>query len=261
MLLTWIAAAPADAQQPPPAKPKPSSPTQPKPTPGKPRPPRQYRGFISVGGGVQSPASSWSDTVSYTANAETATTTVDYGSKVAPMFDVGAGYRFWKTTGIAVGFSRSSVKSNAQTESEIPHPFFDNQSRQVSGEATGLERTESAVHAQFFWVREHRKWRTRVLGGVTYFSVDQDLVERVNVIETYPFDTAEFRNADTESSSGSGVGFNIGLDVSWMLTRQFGVGGGARFTRGSVDLNSSSGRSVSTDAGGVQGVAGIRFAF
>ena len=261
LLLVSLAAAPLEAQQQPPVKPQPPSPTIPKPAPGKPRPPRQYRGFIAVGAGVQAPASGWSDTVTYQVNVETATTEVDYKTKVAPMFDVGAGWRFSKAIGLAAGFSRSSVKSTAQTESDIPHPFFDQQPRHVSGEVGDIERVETAAHVQLFWVREHRKWRTRVLGGVTFFTVDQDLVTRVQVDETYPYDTAEFRSADVEQASGSGTGFNIGVDVSWMMTRQFGFGGAARYTRGSLDLNAPGGRSVSTDAGGAQGTAGIRIAF
>ena len=261
LLLAGFVAVPAGAQQKPPQKPQPPSPTQQKPAPGKPRPPRQYRGFVAVGAGIQAPLGGWSQSLSYTVNVETATTEVDYASKAAPMFDIGGGWRLWKATGIAMGFSRMTMNSTAQTESEMPHPLFDEQPRHVEGEADDIERVETAVHAQLFWVREHRKWRTRVLGGVTYFSVDQDLVTRVHLLENYPFDTAEFHRVDTERASGTGIGFNIGVDLAWMMTRQFGFGGAARFTYGRIDLNSPSGRSVSTDAGGAQGSAGIRIAF
>ena len=260
LLLTACVATPVAAQQSAPQKPQPPSTTQKKPVPGKPRPPRQYRGFIAAGAGIQA-IDGWSDSLSYPVNAETATTEVEYSSTRGPLFDVGAGWRFWKTTGIAVGFSRMSLNSTAQTVSEVPHPFFDQQPRHVEGEAGDIERVETAVHAQLFWVRDRGKWRTRVLGGATYFSVDQDLVTRVYTTESYPFDTAEFHRVDTERASGSGVGVNIGVDVAWMMTRAFGFGGGGRFTYGTVDLNSPSGRSVSTDAGGAQGTAGIRIAF
>jgi hypothetical protein len=39
------------------------------------------------------------------------------------------------------------------------------------------------------------------------------------------------------------------------------LGGAIRYTRGSVDLDVSGNRNVSTDAGGAQAVAGVRFAF
>jgi hypothetical protein len=241
-------------------KPKPS-PTQPKPSPLKPKVPRQYRGFISINGGIQSTTSALSDRFTYDTNAETATTSVVYGSEGAPLLDVGAGWRFWKTTGIAIGLSYSSGKSSAQTESEIPHPFFDDRHRLVSGAAESLHRIETDVHVQLFWLKEHREWRTRVLGGLTYFTVKQDVVTSINVLETYPYDTAEFRSASRQRLTGSGAGFNVGVDVSWMFTRQFGWGGAVRYTHGTTDLNVTGGRSVSTDAGGAQAVTGIRIAF
>ena len=260
LLCVTLAALPAHAQQTPPVKPKPS-PTQPKPSPLKPKVPRVYRGFIAINGGIQSPTSSLSDQFTYEVNAETATTSVEYGSSAAPMLDVGAGWRFWKTTGIAIGLSYSSGKSSAQTESAIPHPFFDDQHRQVSGTAENLHRMETDVHVQLFWQREHRKWRTRVLGGLTYFTVKQDVVTSINVLETYPFDTAEFGSASRKRVTGSGAGFNVGVDVSWMFTPRLGLGGAVRYVHGTTDLNVTGGRSVSTDAGGIQAAAGVRIAF
>ena len=262
ILLLTLTVSPSLAQQKPPAQtPPPRSPTMPKPAPQKPKVPRQYRGFIALGGGIQAAAGGFSDDFTYEANAETGTASIEYEGKAAPMFDVAGGWRFWKTGGFAVGFTRSSSSSTAQVAAEVPHPFFDDRDRHVEGEAGDLARTEMATHVQLFWVREHRKWRTRVLGGVTYFNVEQDVVTAVNVTETYPYDTAEFRSTTTARGSGTGLGFNAGVDVAWMYRPRFGFGGAIRYTRGSVDLDVTGGRSVSTDAGGAQASAGIRIAF
>lgn len=261
-LVAVLLATPAAARQtPPPAKPQPPAPTTKKPAPTKPRPPRQYRAFIALGGGIQAPAGGWSDQLSFEAHAETGSADIDYASKAAPTLDVGFGYRFWKKTGIAVGLTRSAVSSSVHVEADMPHPFFDDADRHVAGDAGDIGREETAVHLQLFWVREHRKWRTRVLGGFTYFNVKQDLVTEVDVVETYPYDTAEFSGVTTERASGSGPGFNVGVDIAWMMTREFGFGGAVRYTRGRVDLNGSGSSNVSTDAGGAQAVAGVRIAF
>ena len=262
LTLVALAAAPAMAQQKPPAQtPPPRSPTMPKPAPQKPKVPKVYRWFLALGGGAQMATSEFADSFSFDANAETGSASVDYASKAAPMFDVTVGRKLWKTGGIAVGVSRSSFTGTAQVDADVPHPFFDDQDREVSGEADDMGRTEFSAHAQLFWVREHRKWRTRVLGGLTYFDVEQDVVTAVHVIETYPYDTAEFGSVTSSRGSGSAFGFNVGLDVAWMQTPQFGWGGAVRYTRGSVDLNVTGGRNVSTDAGGAQAVAGVRIAF
>lgn len=261
MLLVGLLATPAAAQQKPPAKPQPPTPTTQKPGLVKPKQPKQYRGFISAGAGALAAGSGLSDRFTFDLNAETGTASVEYDSKTAPLLDVGGGWRFWKKSGVAVAFSRSSVESVAQTNSEIPHPFFDDRDRLVSGEAGNIGRVETAAHLQLFWLREYRRWRTRVLGGVSYFNVRQDVITRINVLETYPYDTAEFRSATRERATGSGPGFNAAVDLGWMFTPQFGWGAAVRFARGSVDLNVSGGRNVSTDAGGVQAVAGVRIAF
>jgi hypothetical protein len=262
VLVSFAAAAPAMAQQKPPAQtPPPRSPTMPKPAPQKPKIPRQYRWFLALGGGVQLATSDLADNFTFESNAETGTADVEYASKAAPTIDIAIGRRLWKTGGIAAGFSRSSFSATAHVDADVPHPFFDNQDREVSGDVPDVGRTEMAAHVQLFWMREHRKWRTRVLGGITYFNVEQDVVTAVNVNETYPYDTAEFRSGTTASASGTGLGFNAGVDVAWMQTPQFGWGAAVRFTRGSVDLDVTGGRNVSTDAGGAQAVAGIRIAF
>ena len=260
-LLLTLAVSPAFAQKPPASTPPPRSPTLPKPAPQKPKVPKQYRGFIAIGGGVQAAGSALSDTFTFETNAETGSASVDYGTKPGPMFDVAVGWRFWKSGGFAVGLSRTSSSDSAEVAAEIPHPFFDDSDRHVEGEADDIGRTEIGAHVQVFWLREHRKWRTRVLGGLTYFNVEQDVVTSVTVIETYPYDVAEFEGVKTARGSGSGLGFNAGIDVAWMQTPQFGWGVAVRYTRGKVDLNVSEGRNVSTDAGGAQAVAGVRIAF
>lgn len=216
---------------------------------------------MALGGGIQATSSELSDQFTFDANAETGSTSVEYAAKAAPMLDVAVGRRFWKTGGFAAGFSYASTDGAAQIEADVPHPFFDDQDRHVSGEATGLGRTEMSTHVQVFWARGQRKWRTRVLGGLTYFNVRQDVVTQVNVTETYPYDTAEFRSVRTEEGSGSGIGFNAGVDVAWMQTPQFGWGGAVRYARGTVDLNVTEERNVSTDAGGVQAAVGVRISF
>jgi hypothetical protein len=259
-LMLILLAAPAMAQQKP-QTPPPRSPTMPKLSPQKPKVPKPIRWFVALSGGVQIAASELSDTFTFEAHQETGNASVEYAAMAAPMIDVAIGRRFWKTGGLAVGFSRSSYKGSARVDAEVPHPFFDDMHRQVSGDTGDLERTEMGTHVQLFWVREHKKWRTRVLGGATYFNVHQDVVTDVNVTETYPYDTAEFGSATTARGSGSGLGFNVGVDLSWMQTPKFGWGAGARYTAGSVDLNVTGGRNVSTDAGGAQAVAGVRIAF
>ena len=87
------------------------------------------------------------------------------------------------------------------------------------------------------------------------------MITDVNVDETFPYDTATFRDAETRTERESAVGFNVGAEVNRMLSRRFGAGVTVRYARGSVDLNVGGTRAVSFDAGGAQVAAGLRIVF
>jgi hypothetical protein len=229
-------------------------------TAARPSPPRE-RGFIALNGGVQAAGSSGSEHFSYDVHAEAAQVDVDSPGKAPVLVDGTVGLRLWKSAGIAVGFSRGSSDAAAHVEADIPHPFFDDQPRHVSGDTGALANTETATHVQVYVLKASGRWRIRLSGGGSYFRVERDTVTAVNVDESFPFDTATFRNVTTERASGSGPGFNAAADLSWMLTRRVGVGALVRFTRGSVELNAGADRNVSVDAGGLQVGGGFRFVF
>ena len=140
----------------------------------------------------------------------------------------------------------------ASTTSSVPHPFFFNQPREVTGDATGVKRSETAVHVQaMYLVEPGGRLRLVLSGGPSFFTVEQDLVTEVTITETFPFDTAAFASARKSREKGSAAAFNVGADVMWMLNRTLGVGGLVRFSQASVDLDAPANRTISVDAGGV----------
>lgn len=248
LALTLLVCAPAVAQQ--------------APAVDAPSRPAKDRGFVALNGGIQTAAGTFSDTFTYQVNAEEATTVARYNSKAAPLVDIGAGVHLWKrTVGLAVAVSRASVSAGADTDSQIPHPFFDNRDRQVSGPAGELTRTETAAHVQLYYLKRSGKWRTMLMAGPSYFNVEQDVVTSVSAVETFPFDTATFRSAATTRGKGSAAGFNVGADVGRMFSRALGAGVMVRYSSGRVEFTVADGHTVSTDAGGVQAGAGIRLKF
>ena len=230
----------------------------------RPTPPRPFveRGFVIVGGGVQATAADLSDRILFESNAETGSLDADYPGRTGVLVDVTAGMRVRRQVGIAVGVSRTARNGSAQVTAQIPHPFFDDQPRSVSGEAGAISRTETAVHGQLYYdMRPRGPWRVRLFGGPSYFTVEQEVVTGVEADEIYPFDTAEFRRAATARAKGSAVGFNAGLDLARMFNRRVGAGALVRYSRASVDLDAPEARSVSTNGGGMQATLGLRFLF
>ena len=220
------------------------------------------RVLISVNGAYQSTTNDFSDRFEFEKNLETGSTDVDYPVQAGFVFDGGASVRLWKNLAAGVSVSYFTRDDSASTTSSIPHPFFFQQPRTVSGDATGVKRTETAVHVQaVYLVNPGGRLRMAFSGGPTFFNLEQDLVTEVRVTEAYPYDTVTFAAAEKRKESGSTVTFNVGADLMWMLSRQFGVGGLVRFSPASVDLSAPGNRTISVDAGGVYAGGGIRILF
>jgi opacity protein-like surface antigen len=220
------------------------------------------RVFISVNGGIQPAQSDLSDRFTFDAELETASVDVDYPFEQATIIDVGGAVRFWKRLAAGVAVSSYSRDGSAAVDASIPHPFFFEQPREVTGDAIDITRSETAVHAQLMYiVTTGDRLRVLVSAGPSRIAVEQDIVTGVRYDESFPFDTATFRSAATRSFTGSKIGFNVGADVGYMFTRMFGVGGMVRFSRADMDLDGPDNRSISVQAGGVQAGAGIRVVF
>ena len=230
--------------------------------PRPPGPPVDAKWYVSLNAAAQNAAGSFRDNFNYEAFAETGTIDAEYPGKTAALFDVAVGRRVWRRLGLAAGFSRASASGGAPLSARVPHPLYPDQHRDVTGEAGGIERTESAAHVQLFYdIRPRGKMRMRLAAGPSFFSAEQQIVESIETNEVYPYDTTAFESATVRKASGSAIGVNAALDVSWMFSRRFGLGALVRFSRASFDLDADGSRSVPFDAGGLQAGGGFRIAF
>jgi opacity protein-like surface antigen len=224
---------------------------------------RADRAFVSINGGYRPASASFTDTVRVTQNVEPGTIDTAYRVKAAPNFDVAGGVRIWRQLAVAVDVAYFSKAAGGTVSAQIPHPFFFGRPRTVQGEAPGLSRQEIAVHGQLVWmmpVGNPRGWRFGVAGGPSFFTLRQQVVQDVTVTDTYPFDTATLATVVSQRVEKSRVGFNVGADLSYMLSPTVGIGTTVMFSRARVSLPSG-GHDLSVDAGGVRIGAGLRFRF
>ena len=220
------------------------------------------RVHVSVNGAFQATSNDFTDRFQFEKDLETGSTEADYRVKGGFVFDAGGGVRLWRNLGAGVAVSYFTRTDAAATETRSPHPFFMEQFRTVTGDATGLARTETAVHVQaMYFLNPSGPLRVVLSAGPTFVNVEQQLVTEVVLTEAYPYDTAEFGSARSEKIKKSKAAFNVGADVMWMLTRSIGAGGIVRFSRASVDLDAPGGRRVSVDAGGLYVGGGVRLLF
>jgi hypothetical protein len=224
--------------------------------------PKPPRFTIGVSGGIQQGAEDVTDHFSFPKNIETETVDVKYPMKPWALIDLAAAYRVWKNLGIGIAVSATTGTGEAQVSASVPHPFFFNQPRTVTGTEDDISHSETATHLLVqYHVPTTGRLRFVLEGGPSWLSVDHEVVTDVTVTESFPFDTAAFGGAVTKTTNGSGVGFNAGVDVTWMFVESVGIGGIVRYTRADIDLHAVEGRTLTMKAGGLQGGVGIRVLF
>jgi hypothetical protein len=214
------------------------------------------RGFVNVSGFFQ-PSSSFSNTVQPTDFAEPSVVDTTYKTGSVPGFEAEGGARLWRNLAIGVGVSWFSKDTAGAVSAQVPHPFFFNKPRAVSGDAN-LSRDETAVHLEALWmVPLAIRWQLALSGGPSWFSVHQDVVSDVAITQTYPYDSATFASATTVHRSASKAGFNAGADVTFLLRPRVGLGFGVMFSHASVPLDDT----LTVDAGGAHVGGGLRVRF
>jgi hypothetical protein len=220
------------------------------------------RFVVGVSGGVQGSAPTVSDHFEFERNVETATVDVKYPTTPQALIDAGIGVRLWKHLGAGVAVSYAMRSGSAEVDAQIPHPLAFGQPRMVEGSQGGIDTAETDVHVQLLYAVQTSPRITLTLSaGPSIVHLEQELLNGVTYDETYPFDVATFRSAQSRRAKASAAGFNAGADLRWMFSRSIGLGGLVRYSRATVDLATSDNRTLSIRAGGVQGGVGIRIVF
>ena len=213
----------------------------------------ETRGALSINGGLQTATSDFSDSVRFghaLFGPEEAALDTRYPASDDALFDIGGSVRVWRNLAVGASVSWLTRETDADVTGRLPHPFWFDRPRGVSGTATGLARTETAVHVQAQWVIPFgRSVAVTLFGGPTWLNATQDLVADITFEQAYPFDSASYSGA------------HAGADVAYYFSERIGVGGMVRFSRGSVELDSPDGDILKNDVGGVHTSGGLRIRF
>ena len=67
------------------------------------------------------------------------------------LFDIGGGYRVWQRVYAGLSFTSGSNTEDAALSATVPHPFFFDEFRTVTGTTPGLKHSEQALHLQAMW--------------------------------------------------------------------------------------------------------------
>jgi hypothetical protein len=164
-------------------------------------------------------------------------------SRANSFVDVGGSFMLTRRFGVGVNYSHSSREDVAGLKATIPHPTYYSVPASSTG-VTGqpLKRREGATnfYVAIVPVRTNRvEWR--LMGGPTLFSLKADMVNDVLYMQTYdplsPQQTITITGFTTSPVKASDVGFHIASDITFFFTKVFGVGGGVRFSDGTVTVD------------------------
>ena len=141
----------------------------------------------------------------------------------------------------------------------MPHPTLFGQPRFVSVD-TPLNHSEWALHLDALYVVPiSPRLDLTVFGGPSFVSVTQDLVTNIQIGESSPtFATVDIAKVGTVTETERALGFSVGGDVTYFLTRLIGVGATMRYVSAAVDFPVAGGGTARDDAGGLQIAFGAR---
>jgi hypothetical protein len=180
-------------------------------------------------------------------------------------FEIGGGVGLSRNFSVGISYARrSKATRDVQVTATVPSPIFTDTFRTASATLAGLEHTERAVHIQAMWqVPVTVEFDVTLFAGPSFFKAKDDLVEGVTVGEVGgDFSEVNLGVVGPTRQSNSSVGFNLGVDGRYMVTRNAGIGAMLRYTRGQVDLTSPTGQEdFKIDTGGLEIAGGLRFRF
>jgi hypothetical protein len=223
---------------------------------------RADRVRVSLNAGSQATTTTFTQTRAFEEFLEQGSLTLTRDIPAGPFYEGGIAVRVWRGLTFGVAASYFEDTGGGAVSAQIPHPFYFDRPRAVSGDASRIDRREIAGHAQCAWlVRAGRRFELTLSGGPSVFAVEQVFVSGVAYTQQYPFDAAAFDHVTTELVKDTVVGYHGAIDLTWRFASHVGAGGLVRFSRGTKALRPSGGDPVSIRTGGLQAGGGLRLIF
>jgi hypothetical protein len=213
------------------------------------------KAYVTITGGGQAGSHSLTVQPAFTLYDEDSTLTSTQKAGGGPFIDIGGGYKVWQNLVLALSYSHVGGDNDAAIAAQVPDPVLFDHPRGVTTSLSGAKHSENAVHISAVWmVPVTDKIDVGVAAGPTIFMIRQDVPSGLTVTEPGPTVT-NVTSAKAKKTTG---GFHLGVDVTYLLTKQIGAGLLARYTFGSINLPEAT---DSLTVGGFQLGVGLRYRF
>ena len=222
----------------------------------------QWNGFINVNGSVQTDDRVVAHSLQEALYDETAIYEATMTSPGGTVLDAWAGVRVWGNVGVGLGGTVMNARGTTAISGSVPSPLFRNRPRTAALERQGLNHQQIGVHLPLVYMLPvSERVHVAVSAGPSWFRLRHDALATVSLSdEVAPYAAVDLTDFTATVEEGSGIGYNAALEVTYLLTRFFGVGLFLRYTGGSVEMPFPEGPQ-SVEVGGVQTGAGLRLRF
>ena len=190
---------------------------------------------------------------------ETATLDVNYRGSNRSGYEVGALVRIRGPVGIVASAELFDTAPSATYRNRLPHPFFYDRLRELSGEQPDLSWSERAVHVDPVLSLDFGpRLSVDAFSGVSMFFTETELVDEILYEEVFPYDSLVSKGTTFRRMEARPLGYNLGVSTTLRLLGVLGVNFGLRYSRAEVRLDLAEGRETHFEVGGLRFGAGLR---
>lgn len=221
-----------------------------------------HRFAFFVNGALGTSALDFADSRSFELFLEQARFDQRYRSPETQGVELGA---YWRIKGpVGIGASAELFRSDKEAaySAVLPHPFYFERNRELSGQLSGLVHEEQALHVNAV---VSKTWAGRftvdVFGGPSLFLTKTEVLVDVPYAEVYPYDTVVPGDVETRLLEDHPLGYNVGAGVTFRLAGPLGIDLGARYSQAQIRIAPSENGTIEFLAGGFRLGAGLRFLF
>lgn len=255
-------------RKPPVAPPPPASPPPPPPPPSPPRleakavrsveGPVDTRLALFLNGVTESSDFALTESRSFPIFRETATADVNYRDSRRSGYEVGALVRIRGPVGVVASAELFDGAPSATYRNRLPHPFFFDQPRELSGQQPELSWSERALHVDPVLSLDFgSRLSVDAFSGVSLFFIETELVDEIHYQEVFPYDSLVSNGTTLRLMEARPLGYNFGVSTTLRLFGVLGMNFGLRYSRAQVRLDLAEGREIHFDAGGLRFGAGL----
>ena len=248
----------------------PPPPTSPPPTSPPPRPEgkavrsvedgAETRLALFLNGVTESSDFGVTESRSFSIFKETATLDVNYHeSSRRSGYEFGALVRILGPVGIVASAELFDSAPSATYRNRLPHPFFYDRLRELSGEQPALSWSERALHVDPVLSLDFGpRLSVDAFSGVSIFFTETEVLDEILYEEVFPYDSLVSKGTTFRRMEARPLGYNLGVSTTLRLLGVLGMNFGLRYSRAEVRLDLAEGREIHFEAGGLRFGAGLR---